>query len=397
MGEDCMDYISIKEAAEIWEMDTSNIGKLARKGKIEGAKKVARNWLIPKNTPKPIDGRTRETKAEEKSAHFRFPLYVNLEETDFAPPLSPEEVMLRTAQKDFYACNFDKAKIAFINLLNDTKSVYVKIICLFYLCSLSVDVYAGRHFKSYYHELQVTLAKDFPYKKEMEIVTPWLNTVLVQFSSVSESLNLNVCYYYSPSVIPLISYLSFYHIAEDLQKMTTHTYYDTYELLCRQIELTGAYYEACEAHLALFCAYCLVLNEEAMLFHLRSGMNIAMEHNLPLLPACYFFYYFDAFQKIIEEYPKEFVEKIKINSKKISESISKFTEKNDITKIYSCLSSKDYRYILFALNGCTNKQVAQIMNISERTATNRYSEIFNKLGISGKKQLIELIDYKFRE
>jgi len=392
-----MDYISVKEAAKLWGMDPSNIRKLLKKGKIDGAIIVARNWLIPKDAPKPIDGRTRVAKTEEKTLPFRFPLLVNREENDFSPKLSAEEKLLRKAELDFYACDFGKARVIFENLLKNTKSIYIKITVLFYLCSLSVEAYGGQGFKNYYHELQIALSGNYPYKKEMEIVTPWLYTVLAQFPSVSESLNLNPCYDYSPTVLPLLSQLSFYHIAEDLQAMTEHRFSDSYEFLCRQIEQSRAYYEACEAHLSLFCAYYLTLNEDAMQYHLRKGMVIAKEHNFPLLPACYLPYYPDAFKKIEKEYPEEFIERIRQNAEIMSKSFSDFTEKYDITKIYSRLSSKDYRYLLFALNRYTNKQVAKIMNISERTVTNRYIDIFNKLGVNSKKELLKLTDYRFKE
>jgi len=392
-----MDYISVREAAELWGIDPSNIRKLLRKGKIEGAKIVARNWLIPKNAHRPIDGRTREAKDKEKASLFRFPLLVNQEEDAFSPELSEEERRLSKAELDFYACDFDKAKQAFDKLLYETGNIYVRIMVLFYLCSLSVEVYGGRDFKSYYKQLQMAFVGNYPYKKEMEIVTPWLYTVLAQFSSVSESLDLDTCYDYSPTVMPLLSYLSFYHIAGNLQAITGHAFSDPYELLCRQIEQSGAHYEACEAHFALFCASYLINNEEAMLYHLRKGMEIAREHNLPLIPASYLPYYPDAFKKIVTEYPDEFIKRIKKNAEIMSKSFSEFTDKYDITKIYRCLTSRDYRYLLFALNGCTNKQVAKIMSLSERTVTNRYTEIFNKLGINSKKELLELTDYRFKD
>lgn len=59
-----MDYISVKETAKLWGIDSSRIGRLARAGRIEGAKLVGRNWLIPKNAVKPSDKRTNAAKFE---------------------------------------------------------------------------------------------------------------------------------------------------------------------------------------------------------------------------------------------------------------------------------------------------------------------------------------------
>ncbi|OLS01928.1 Fic family protein [Tissierella creatinophila] len=52
-----MDYISIKEASEKWGISDSRIRLLCREGRIEGAMKIGRNWAIPLDAVKPIDGR----------------------------------------------------------------------------------------------------------------------------------------------------------------------------------------------------------------------------------------------------------------------------------------------------------------------------------------------------
>lgn len=52
-----MDYISIKEASKKWEISDSRIRLLCREGRIEGAIKIGRNWAIPFDAVKPIDGR----------------------------------------------------------------------------------------------------------------------------------------------------------------------------------------------------------------------------------------------------------------------------------------------------------------------------------------------------
>jgi len=149
-----MEYISVKEASELWAIDTSNIGKLCRKGKIEGAKIVGRNWLIPKNAQKPIDGRTKTAKENQNATVFRFPLYINFPEESFIPSLSNEESSLKQAQVDFYACEFEKAKISFEELPF-----------------------------SFYLEFQPRLLKDFPHS------TQYQTHYLPYFTNLSYEVN----------------------------------------------------------------------------------------------------------------------------------------------------------------------------------------------------------------
>lgn len=53
-----MDYISAKQAAEQWGLSDRRVRVLCEQGKIEGATKQGRSWLIPADAIKPIDGRT---------------------------------------------------------------------------------------------------------------------------------------------------------------------------------------------------------------------------------------------------------------------------------------------------------------------------------------------------
>ena len=55
--------MSSKQAAEIWGITDRQVQSLCSQGKIEGASKLGRAWLIPKDAPKPLDGRTKEAKA----------------------------------------------------------------------------------------------------------------------------------------------------------------------------------------------------------------------------------------------------------------------------------------------------------------------------------------------
>lgn len=60
-----MDYMTLKEAAEKWGVTSRRVNYYCAAGRIPGAVKMAGVWLIPKNAEKPIDGRTKQGKAEK--------------------------------------------------------------------------------------------------------------------------------------------------------------------------------------------------------------------------------------------------------------------------------------------------------------------------------------------
>ena len=59
-----MDYITLKEASQKWNVTPRQINYLCASGRIPGAVKMATIWLIPKNAEKPVDSRRKENKSQ---------------------------------------------------------------------------------------------------------------------------------------------------------------------------------------------------------------------------------------------------------------------------------------------------------------------------------------------
>ena len=60
-----MDYMTLKEAAEKCGVTPLRVNYYCAARRIPGAVKMATIWLIPKDAEKPIDGRTKQGKAEK--------------------------------------------------------------------------------------------------------------------------------------------------------------------------------------------------------------------------------------------------------------------------------------------------------------------------------------------
>ena len=61
-----LNLMSSKQAAELWGITDRQVQSLCLQGKIKNATKLGREWLIPKDAPKPLDGRTKEAKQQKK-------------------------------------------------------------------------------------------------------------------------------------------------------------------------------------------------------------------------------------------------------------------------------------------------------------------------------------------
>ena len=60
-----MDWMTVKEAGEIWGMTARRAQYLCAIGKVKGAQKLGHFWVVPKGTPKPIDGRTKAAREQK--------------------------------------------------------------------------------------------------------------------------------------------------------------------------------------------------------------------------------------------------------------------------------------------------------------------------------------------
>ena len=63
-----LEWITPLQASEKWSISERQVQSLCSQGKIIGGTRVSYIWLIPKKSPKPIDGRTKVGKLHSKEA-----------------------------------------------------------------------------------------------------------------------------------------------------------------------------------------------------------------------------------------------------------------------------------------------------------------------------------------
>ena len=62
-----MEYLTTVEMSEKWNISSRRIGVLCSEGRIGGAIKKGKTWLIPSNTKKPADARYKKNKVEKEN------------------------------------------------------------------------------------------------------------------------------------------------------------------------------------------------------------------------------------------------------------------------------------------------------------------------------------------
>ena len=64
------ELMTTNEAAELWGITTRRVQVLCDKGQVDGAVRMGRTWIIPRGTPKPLDGRTKAAKSQKNGEYF---------------------------------------------------------------------------------------------------------------------------------------------------------------------------------------------------------------------------------------------------------------------------------------------------------------------------------------
>ena len=71
-----MDFMTVADAAKKWDLTVQRVSALCRGGRIEGAKKNKKSWIIPVNAERPSDGRIRGA-APRRNRPLPFPIGIS--------------------------------------------------------------------------------------------------------------------------------------------------------------------------------------------------------------------------------------------------------------------------------------------------------------------------------
>ena len=61
-----LDWITPLQASEKWGITERQVQAMCKSGKIAGALRLSKVWLIPKDTQRPLDGRTKAVKEQRR-------------------------------------------------------------------------------------------------------------------------------------------------------------------------------------------------------------------------------------------------------------------------------------------------------------------------------------------
>lgn len=384
-----MNFITTREAAEKWGISPTRITILANQGRIPGAQRVGRSWLIPANAAKPADLRaSRGSVAEESDTDdFSFALYPFRPDWDAAKEtgLSGQERELLLVENAILECRFKEAYALLGPILSAPGDVGTEIIalCIAGLCSVALN--RPGDFSRFYFRVQALLSEDFPHREDYAVAFDIVRSYVATLSTMvsSESYNTGVHYQCLPTLCTLIGYTNL--SKETMQAGSSDPV--LLELILRFLETTSAVVSAEFIHIYLISIYSSRQNTAEAERHAKAAVKLAYESKYYFPLITYYRYYVSVLSSVLAQYPEGFQAKIQALAAQYEQNYAAFLLAVSESAIVSRLTGSDFTYVFCVLQDLPNKLIASKLGVSEHTVKRKLSELCAKLGVSTKKAL----------
>lgn len=388
-----MEYITTKEASEKWGISTIRITVLANEGRIPGAQRLGRSWIIPATATKPKELKPNHYSSAEKETEddFSFPLFHFRPDWTYLNKnnLTEQEQQLLSAETAVFECRFSEAYPILEKIMHAPENVATETGCLWNagICCIALnkpDVFSKIVFR-----LQMIMADEFPHRNDLKIIFDSLKTYTESLSVAANE------YKYDADIhnqcLPTASLLEGYSQLTEEAINPKSTDVNLLELNLRFIENTGAVIATEFLHLFMLGIYYLRDDKSNAEKHAEIAVKLAFENKYYFPLATYYRYFVPILAPIIEKYPKDFQNHCSKLFSKYDENFNAFLSSMGQYSPMEKLKDTDFPYIYAIMMNLSNAEIAKRMNVSVTTINRRLDAICLKLNVSGKKELKYLL------
>lgn len=388
-----MEYITTKEASAKWGISTIRITVLANEGRIPGAQRLGRSWLIPATATKPQELKPNHYHSAKKEAKddFSFPLFHFRPDWSYINKnnLTEQEQQLLSAETAVLECRFNDAVPILEKILQSPDNIVTEIGCLWNTGICCIALNKPEAFSKIFFRIQMLMADEFPHRDDLMIIFDSLKTYTENLSTTADEYKYNTDIH--AQCLPLACLLAGYSqmTKETINPRSTEV--SLMELNLRFVENTGAVIVAEFLHLYMLGIYYLRNEISKSEKHAEKAVKIAYENKYYFPLATYYRYLVPILAPVIEKYPKDFQKHCSEIVAKYDENFTAFLSYTGEYSSMSKLTDTDFPYIYAVLMNLSNAEIAKRMNVSQTTIRRRMDALFSKLNISSKKELKEFL------
>lgn len=376
------------EAAEKWGISREWVGVLARQGRIDGAKKVSKYWLIPENAPNPTI--EKQKKPEIGSEDFIFPCVLCLtnEQTKDLSNFSEDERQLYQAQLLVLGCRFEEGYALLMDILSRPQKLIIKVFALYFVCMAQTYLGNLQMFRDALFEMNLIISTEFPHQKELSYLSADIESFFSGNEAFMEDERFDTSYSYSKEVFPYMTLISAYKMM--LSKLVSSQPQNPipFEIACQWMEKEDYLLSAQVLHLYLGLYYLVGREMDKSQNHLCHVLELGRTTKSYLYVAVYYEFYTAFLDSILCQLPDQEERNVRSLLADYGRHYQQFTNSVRGYSLLLRLTDADYNLIYYAFEGKSAKEIAEELNISFNNVRKRYTYLYQKLGVANKAELV---------
>lgn len=374
-----MTYITVKEASEKWNISERRICVLCTNGRIPGAIKKSKVWMIPSNSKKPEDGR-RATSSDRIEPSILLYNCSYFEDRGIKPTTKEEKSICEIQQK-YLSGRLDEAYADLCRMIGTCEDH--KYLFVFYVLRIIIlaDFEKNDEFVKTMRELDEFI-------DEHELL--YVERLIISFyKGRLDRIDKNVlCSEIYDELMPLFSLLSAKCSMNNLINNGRFSEIANLEIICRELEGKNVSAILAYYHLYLAVYYNATYAKDMYEYHIRKAVDI-------LLPRKWY--------TPLAEYSAtidlRFIKEIDADAYKTIDSLSQTIIESYIKNgIFDALSDKPRMNIekniqvgFKIVQGKNNETIAKELDISEYKVKQHIDDLCMVLGVNSKKEIKEFI------
>ncbi len=401
-----MGFLTAKQASELWGVSVRHIQDMCRNGKIQGAEKHGREWLIPAEMQKSINGYEATLEAKGYNVPLEKQRRVYNAITDiYKTPGSAEKISLALSYDDFSKDIFDsqlafyrgdcKTAIELVEKHADGDTYFAPRIAIgwqFLLCAIYTgDIQLWKRGRDY---MAGTVCNN---EQEKTVVDFWYAAAVSAISDTSlfpdwfkrGDLTRLPEYLYSVAVYHYIKYL--WILCDENRNERAIELMHTLPQIAEPL-VSYVYHEkviVIEIYLRLACglAYHIIGKDELAAPHIERAVDLAVPDRLYAPIAEYrrkFGFFID---DIISKKHPEALAEIKKVSKNLIDGWTVLHNKLLGRCVSNHLSTREWQTARLAAYGLSNKEIADRMGVTVNGVKQALRMVMNKTGAESRSDI----------
>lgn len=384
-----MNYLTSKQASELWGISVRRITQLAEAGRIAGAVRSGRKWLIPASAEKPADARTVQAKAFTGDDRYIFPYIIAVvHSAEQVSSFSADEKALYHANLLHEAGRFESCITELEKLLKTTRNRYIRIGALYLLSSTYMWLSDFDSFEKYSIQFKTALNSCDSHKAELDILQGTFDGEVLSVSDYTQKFTVYDTSEYSDEFLPyLFAGAALADVINITQKNIVPNI-QPYEITCAQNERNGYFYSAMMFHYYIYLMYAIRNDLEHAQDHLDKSVAIAVSHDtlFTLIESMTFAPDFglDPFQT----QPEEVRQKVSRLAALHVEARNKFHVHKGTSSILFKLQKNDYDLISRCYKTGSISELASYFGLTESGIKKRLASLYRKFGVKNRKEML---------